>query len=161
MLYISCTFLQGEIQFEGRLDVKKMWEVSVCRICRMTCWLKSNRGNSAVHPRSLRKMLGAIRNIKFSDKGSISESSKPAGCSESEPISSLVNLQELPTLWTQGEGCNTCPNKNCHNRQVGFRGSRGDTQEKPYGAVRETLTDVSILFGTTGGYKGNEILSGL
>ena len=93
---------------------KKIWDVSVCRICRMTCWLKSNRGNSAVHPRSLRKMLGAIRNIKFSDKGSISESSKPAGCSESEPISSLVNLQELPTLWTQGEGCNTCPNKNCH-----------------------------------------------
>ena len=42
-------------------------------------------------PRSLRKMLGAIRNIKFSDKGSISGPSKPAGCSESEPTRSLVN----------------------------------------------------------------------
>jgi len=54
---------------------------------------------------------------------------------------------ELPTLWSDGEGCNTCPNENCHNRQVSFRGSRGDTQEKPSGAARETLTDVSILLG--------------
>jgi hypothetical protein len=54
---------------------------------------------------------------------------------------------ELPTLWSDGEGCNTCPDENCHNRQVGFRGSRGDTQEKPSGAARETLTDVSILLG--------------
>ena len=65
-------------------------DLTVCRECRMTCRLKSDRGNSAVHPRSLRKMQGVIRSIKFSDKGSISESSKPAGCSESEPIRSLV-----------------------------------------------------------------------
>jgi hypothetical protein len=28
---------------------------------------------------------------------------------------------------------------------VGFRGSRGDTQEKPGGAARETLTDVPAV----------------
>jgi hypothetical protein len=30
---------------------------------------------------------------------------------------------------------------------VGFRGSRGDTQEKPSGAARETLTDVPAVMG--------------
>jgi len=30
---------------------------------------------------------------------------------------------------------------------VGFRGSRGDTQEKPDGAARETLTDAPPLRG--------------
>ncbi len=53
----------------------------------------------------------------------------------------------MPTLWSEGEGWNTCPDKNCHNRQVGFRGSRGDTQEKPSGAARETLTDALIVSG--------------
>lgn len=50
-------------------------------------------------------------------------------------------------MWSDGEGCNTCPNKNCHNRQVGFRGGRGDTQEKPNGAARETLMDAPKLSG--------------
>jgi hypothetical protein len=31
-------------------------------------------------------------------------SSKKAGRNASEPICSLVNLMELPTLWTEGEG---------------------------------------------------------
>ncbi len=30
---------------------------------------------------------------------------------------------------------------------MGFRGSRGDTQGKPNGAARETLTDVPIVSG--------------
>jgi len=54
---------------------------------------------------------------------------------------------KLPTLWSEGEGWNTCPDENCHNRQVGFRGSRGDTQGKPNGAARETLRDVPIVSG--------------
>ncbi len=56
----------------------------------MTNWLKSSRGSSAVRPRSLREVLGVTRSTKFPDKGSLSELSKPAGCSESEPIRSLV-----------------------------------------------------------------------
>jgi len=54
---------------------------------------------------------------------------------------------KLPTLWSDGEGCSVCPDENCRNRQTGFRGSRGDTQGKPNGAARETLTDVPILSG--------------
>jgi len=56
----------------------------------MTCRLESDRGNSAVHPCSLREESGVIRSSKFPDKGSFSEPGKPAGCSESEPTSSLV-----------------------------------------------------------------------
>jgi len=41
-------------------------------------------------PRSLREAQGVTRSVEFPDKGSESESSKPAGCSESEPIRSLV-----------------------------------------------------------------------
>ncbi len=63
----------------------------------MTCRLKSDRGNSAVHPRSTREAQGVTRSVKFSNKDSESESSKLAGRSESEPKSSLVNLKELPT----------------------------------------------------------------
>jgi hypothetical protein len=63
----------------------------------MTRRLKSDRGNSAVHPRSTREMQGATRSVKFPDKGSERESSKLTGRSESEPICSFVNLKELPT----------------------------------------------------------------
>jgi len=62
-----------------------------CRVKRMTIRLKSGRGNSVVHPRSLREMLGATRSIKFPDKVSLSEVSKPAGRSASEPRCSLVS----------------------------------------------------------------------
>ena len=44
----------------------------------------------AVRPCSLKEVLGVTRSTEFFDKGSVSESSKPAGRSESEPISSLV-----------------------------------------------------------------------
>jgi len=54
---------------------------------------------------------------------------------------------KLPTLWSDGEGWNICPDENCQNRQVDFRGSRGDTQGKPNGAARETLMDVPNLSG--------------
>jgi hypothetical protein len=63
---------------------------SVCRVLRMTCRFKSDHGNSAVHPCSWREVLGVTRSIEFPDKGSMSELSKPAGCSASEPIGSLV-----------------------------------------------------------------------
>jgi len=56
----------------------------------MTCRFKSDHGNSAVHPCSWREVLGVTRSIEFPDKGSMSELSKPAGCSASEPIGSLV-----------------------------------------------------------------------
>jgi len=64
--------------------------LTVCRVERMTCWLKSNHGNLVVHPCSLREVQGVTRSIKFPDKGSLSESGKCAGCSESEPVRSLV-----------------------------------------------------------------------
>jgi len=48
---------------------------------------------------------------------------------------------ELPTLLSGGEGCYACPNGNCQNRQVDSRGSRGDTQGKPYGVAWEALAD--------------------
>ena len=48
---------------------------------------------------------------------------------------------ELPTLWSKGEGWDICPNKNCQNRQMDSRGSRGDTQGKPCGVAREVLAD--------------------
>ena len=66
----------------------------------MTNRLESGCGNWAVHPHSLREVLGVTRSIKFPDKGSLSESSKPAGRSASEPIRSLVNEKlELPTFY--------------------------------------------------------------
>ncbi len=58
---------------------------------------------------------------------------------------------EWSTLWTLGEDWNICPNQNCQNRQVGFRGSRGDTQGKSCGIAREALVDVAQA--ATGGYK--------
>jgi len=88
--------LHYDILLYKRIDYRKilqnviMQDLTVCRVGCMTCWLKSDRGNLAVHPRSLREMLGVTRHIKFPDKGSMSESSKPAGCSESEPVCSLV-----------------------------------------------------------------------
>jgi len=48
---------------------------------------------------------------------------------------------ELLTLWSGGESWNICPNENCQNRQMGFRGSRGDTQGKSCGVAREALAD--------------------
>jgi len=71
----------------------------------------------------------------------MSEPSKPAGCSGSEPIGSLVIEMELLTLWSGGESWNICPNENCQNRQMDSRGSRGDTQGKPYEVAREALAD--------------------
>jgi hypothetical protein len=84
---------------------------------RMTNRLKSGRGNSVVHPRSLREMLGATRSIKFPDKVSFSEVSKPAGRSVSEPRCSLVSDKlELSTLSYKGEDRRIYPNENYHNR---------------------------------------------
>jgi hypothetical protein len=92
---------------------------------------------------------GVTRSTKFPDKGSFGESSKPAGRSASEPISSLViTKKELPTLWTLGEGWDTGLNENCQNGLVGFRGSRGDTQGKSGGVARETL--VGAVEGSNG-----------
>jgi len=51
-------------------------------------------GIRLVHPCSKREMQGVTRSIKFPDNGSMSESSKSAGCSESEPIGSLVINKE-------------------------------------------------------------------
>jgi hypothetical protein len=48
---------------------------------------------------------------------------------------------ELPTLWTLGEGCDICPDENCQNRQMNFRGSRGDTQGRSCGIAWEALAD--------------------
>jgi hypothetical protein len=48
---------------------------------------------------------------------------------------------ELPTLWTLGEGWDICPDENCQNRQMNFRGSRGDTQGRSCGIAREALAD--------------------
>jgi len=50
-------------------------------------------------------------------------------------------------LWSDGEGWNICPDENCHNRQVDFRGGKGDTQGKPDGVARETLMDAPKLSG--------------
>jgi hypothetical protein len=47
--------------------------------------------------------------------------------------------EELPTLWSGGEGWDTGLNENCQNGSVGSRGSRGDTQGKSYGVAREAL----------------------
>src|SRR5208283_6214202 len=91
-----------------------------------------------------REVQGVTRSIEFPDNGPFSGSSKPAGCSESEPIRSLVIQSESPTLWTLGEGCYVCLNDNCRNRQTGFRGGRGDTQGQPYGGARETLQDAGV-----------------
>jgi hypothetical protein len=66
---------------------------------------------------------GVTRSTKFPDKGSFGESSKPAGRSASEPISSLViTKKELPTLWTLGEGWDTGLNENCQERTGGLPG---------------------------------------
>ena len=107
----------------------------------MTCWLKSNHGSSAVRPCSWREAWGVIRSAEFPDKGSYGEPSKPAGCSASEPIRSLVTGVELPILLSGGEGWDTGSNESCLNRSVGFRGSRGDTQGKSCGVAREALID--------------------
>ena len=48
---------------------------------------------------------------------------------------------ELPTLLSGGGGWYTCPNGSCQNRQVDFRGSKGDTQGKSSGIAREVLAD--------------------
>jgi hypothetical protein len=40
-------------------------------------------------------MLGVTQSMKFPDKDSVSELSKPAGCSASEPIGSLVIENEV------------------------------------------------------------------
>jgi len=64
--------------------------LTVCRVEHMTCQLESGRGNSAVRPCSLREVSGVTRSSEFPDKGSFGESSKPAGCSGSEPTCSLV-----------------------------------------------------------------------
>src|SRR3989339_671987 len=64
----------------------KMFVFPVCRENCITYWCKSSRGNSAVHPCSLREASGETRSVKFSDKVSIREMSNPAGCSVSEPI---------------------------------------------------------------------------
>src|SRR5660397_7999 len=47
-----------------------------------------------VHPCSEREVQGVTRSTKFPDNGSFSGPSKPAGCSESEPIGSLVIIKE-------------------------------------------------------------------
>jgi len=38
------------------LSIMTYEDVTVCRVKRMTCRLKSDRGNSAVRPRSLREV---------------------------------------------------------------------------------------------------------
>ena len=68
---------------------------SVCRVERMTCWLKSSHGNSVAHPCSVREVQGVTRSAKFPDNGPVSGSNKLAGCSESEPIRSLVISKEV------------------------------------------------------------------
>jgi hypothetical protein len=47
-----------------------------------------------VHPCSEREVQGVTRSTKFPDNGSFSGPSKPAGCSESGPIGSLVIIKE-------------------------------------------------------------------
>ncbi len=69
--------------------------MTVCRICYMTSRLKSGHGSSTVRPCSKRETLRVTRNVKFPDKGSISEPSNSTGCSVSEPTSSLVNRSEV------------------------------------------------------------------
>ena len=61
----------------------------------MTRRLKSDHGSSAVRPCSWREVIGVTQSKKFPDKGSRSELSKPAGCSASEPIGSLVIENEV------------------------------------------------------------------
>ncbi|MGR3318447.1 MAG: hypothetical protein ACUZ8O_08190 [Candidatus Anammoxibacter sp.] len=68
----------------------------------MTSRLKSGRGNTTVRPRSKRETPRVTGSVKFPDKGSVSESSKSAGCSESEPTSSLVNRNEVADLLVTG-----------------------------------------------------------
>jgi hypothetical protein len=81
--------------------------------------------------------------------------SKPAGCSESEPTSSLViNKGVADPLDVRGRlKCLTL--NNCHIRKTGSRGSRGDTQGKPYGVAQETLFSAGTA---TGGYKETKFL---
>jgi len=50
-------------------------------------------------------------------------SSKKAGRNASEPICSLVNELELPTLWTEGEGCRMVV-EITEMMSINFRGSR-------------------------------------
>ena len=84
----------------------------------MTSRLKSDRGSSAVRPRSLREIQGVILSIKFSDKGLVSEPSKSAGCSVSEPTSSLVNRNEVADLLVAGGTAGTSyPNDNCQTNR--------------------------------------------
>jgi hypothetical protein len=52
-------------------------------------------------------------------------------------------MMKLPTLLQVGEGRCTYPNANCQNRWVDFRGTRGDTQAKPYEVAREALADAA------------------
>ena len=55
----------------------------------MTCRLKSDCGNLVVRTHSLREVQRVTESIKFPDKGSERELSKPAGRSASEPGCSL------------------------------------------------------------------------
>ena len=48
---------------------------------------------------------------------------------------------ELSTLSYRGEDRSIYLDENCQNRQMDFRGSRGDTQGKPCGIAREALSD--------------------
>ena len=55
----------------------------VCRVKRMTSRLKSDRGSSVVHPRSLREVQRVTWSTKFPDEGTergLSESAGPSDC---------------------------------------------------------------------------------
>jgi len=67
-------------QSNPRLNISR-----VCRVKRMTCRLKAERGSSAVGPRSLREVQGVTSSTKFPDKGSLRQLSKPAA-SLADPI---------------------------------------------------------------------------
>jgi len=58
---------------------------------------------------------------------------------EANPYVASKTKMKLLTLLSGGESWHICPNENCRNRQMDFRGSRGDTQGKSCGVAREAL----------------------
>jgi len=58
----SLCLLSVIINLEGYLGVKSS---RVCRVKRMTCRLKCDRGSSAVHPRSLRAQVAEMAKISL------------------------------------------------------------------------------------------------
>ena len=92
--------------------------------------LKSRLGNCPYAPVARGSGAVATRGRKFPN-------SKRAGRNASEPMSSLVNKLEEPTLWTEGEG-RWMGAGITEVASIDSRGSRGGMRSKIYCPVLET-----------------------